>query len=162
MHTTFFCLPDNELLHVVVKVEHVSEVWREQVWDATLVEETFWVALDYVWIAPFNFLTLSLLASCRLSSCVPGDIDTSVDLSNEVIDDLHHFCLVLAQVKSLLEVRSDVPVKFFQFVVLILLRLMNHIEKEVEEEFAFICMLIVVFLVNKFSILILLLFCKIL
>ena len=78
---------------------------------------------------------------CYLSSFfVSDDIEPLVYLGNKVIDDFHHFSRVFAQIESLLETRADIPLKLFQRIIFTLLRLVDHVEKEVEFEAAFVCL----------------------
>ena len=78
---------------------------------------------------------------CYLSSFfVSVDIEPLVYLGNKAIDDFHHFGRVFAQIESLLETRADIPLKLFQRIIFTLLRLVDHVEKEVEFEAAFVCL----------------------
>ena len=78
---------------------------------------------------PFNFLATVLCVALLITV----DIDTSVDSSSEVIDDLHELGRVSTEVETLLETRTDVPIELFQLVIRVVI-LMDHVKEEVESK----------------------------
>ena len=101
-------LPDDKLLGPVVEVDHIGEIWREEVWHACLVDQALGEALDLVQLDPLNRLTvvfifLWLAVSVERDDFVAFvvDVNALVDCADKVVDHFHHLRSVLAQVKPL-------------------------------------------------------------
>ena len=126
---------NNELLRSVIKVNHICEIRRKEIWHACLVDESLGESFDLVKLVPFDCLSIvfylltTLLKWAFNLVTIFIDISSVVDGANEIIDDLHHFCCILAQVKSLHGLRAHIPVEVSQVVSFLL---SDYIEQEVE------------------------------